>query len=204
MFGHHLPSVTPETALIISATKDVILGIAAAVTAWVAVRGLNKWHHEMSGKSEYDAARTFIRATYRVREALRTARAPIIWAAEFPQSGMDADGYAHVYSTRFKPVIAALEEFETNALEAEALWGAKIREATSQLEQCASELHASMQAIVDDKRANGENFKSDRGFGRKMQAQAHNSGGDKDELGERIRAAVKAIEDEVRPRMKPK
>jgi hypothetical protein len=191
-----------EVAPIVSSAKDVVLMIAGGVTAWVAVHGLNKWRHEMSGKNEYEAARNLIKATYRVREALRSARSPVMWSNEFPESGHDADGFAHAYTSRFKAVIAALEEFETAGLEAEALWGATIKSATSELAQCVREVYVAMEAIVENKRENNENFKADPEFGKKMRAAAHESSDNA--MTKKILAAVKAIEDEVRPRMAPK
>ncbi len=193
-----------ELAKVIAAIKDVVIGVAAAVTAWVAVRGLNKWHSEMSGKNEYDVARNLMRATYRVRDELRAARTPMIWGNEFPDAKQDADGYRHVYTSRFTPVVEAIQEFDTNTLEAEALWGPTIRKATDELRGCVGELRAAMEAVLNDKATGGEDFKADREFGKRMRATVHDLGEAENQLGQRIRHAVKAIEDEIRPRMAPK
>jgi hypothetical protein len=58
-------------------------------------------------------------------------------------------------------------------LEAEALWGADIRESTQALRTCATTLFVSIEAIVDDKAAGGDHFRHDVNFGRLIRANAH-------------------------------
>ncbi len=111
--------------------KDIIMSIAASITAWVAYSGLNKWKKELKGKIDFDTAHALIKATYKLRNELKYARAPFILAQEFPNnynpieanSHKKADALAYVYSNRMKRVIEATEELEVRALEAEALWG---------------------------------------------------------------------------------
>ena len=45
-----------QTASII---KDLLLSIAAIVTMFVALYGLNAWRKELKGKTEYEIARTY-------------------------------------------------------------------------------------------------------------------------------------------------
>ena len=64
---------TPE---VITAIKDVLLGLAAATTAVVAVIGLKNWSRELKGKAEFEIARNMIRATYKLRNELQICRSP--------------------------------------------------------------------------------------------------------------------------------
>lgn len=115
--------------------KDLALGGAAVVTAWVAVRGIEKWCEELSGKASFEVARTLARATYKVRDEIAACRSPLIRSSEYPESyrnyvpgeqpdhAVEANALAYVYNNRWTPVTDALREFDTQGLEAEALWG---------------------------------------------------------------------------------
>lgn len=69
---------------IIAAIKDVLVGLAAAITAGVAIVGITSWQRELRGKAEFRVARTLMRATYGLRDAVQDCRAPFISGAEFP------------------------------------------------------------------------------------------------------------------------
>ena len=199
---------------VITVVKDLLLGAAAVTTAIVAVVGLKSWSRELRGKTEFEAARNLIRATYRVGDALQNSRAPLISAGEFPPDypGSEAatveqevQAWSHVYKNRWGPVREALQEFETYVLEAQALWGSSIRKKTDELRQCVRELQVAVEAIINDKVQRGENFNTDKDFGKATRSIAHASRSDENNgLNQKIRAAVEAIEDEVRPHLRRK
>jgi hypothetical protein len=190
-----------EFAKIAGPIKDVVLAISAAVTAWVATRGLNRWHREMAGKHQYDTARSLIKATYKLRDDIQACRSPFFRGAEF-DGDEGAEGWRKAYAARMGPVLKALEEFETAALEAEALWGAPVRSRAQSMRACVAELYAAIESVLDDKRVNGENFKADREFGKRMRATvAAGSDDASNPLNIKIAEAVKAMEDELRPKM---
>lgn len=198
---------------IITAVKDVLLGGAAVAAATVAVVGLKNWSRELRGKADFDVARGLIRATYKLRDEIRSCRSPFIRAQEFPESYYDPTGkstpekkaqaWAHVYNNRWQPVWAAIQEFDAQTLEAEALWGSGIREKTDKLRGCVTELSAAIDAVISDKASGGRDFESDREFGRKMGLTASASGGDtNNKLSQEIVKAVTDIEDKIRPHLK--
>ncbi|MCE5233220.1 MAG: hypothetical protein ABFC67_00010 [Mizugakiibacter sp.] len=128
---------------LITAIKDSVLALSAAVTAGVAVFGVNKWRQELNGKARFEAARALAKAAYNLRDQIHGARSPLITPDEFPSgysqkqrpsNGEKRDAYAHLYSNRWKPVRAAVAEFEVQALEAEALWGASVRQLSHELD----------------------------------------------------------------------
>lgn len=187
--------------------KDLALGAAALVTAWVAMQGLQKWREELRGKTDFEVARGLARATYKVRDELAACRSPLIRSSEFPADykwppsaqlqdhAADANANAHVYNNRWKPVIAALREFDAQRLEAEALWGPEIRKDAEALHKCATTVFVSIEAIIDNERAGGAHFEADKDFGRLMRSQAHASPAATDNpLSNEIAAAVAAIE----------
>ena len=197
--------------LTITAIKDVLLGAAAVITASVAVVGLQRWRLELRGKADFEAARALARATYKLRDELAMCRTPFVRAHEFPPSynssksrtpQQEAEGWAHMYKTRWQPVWSAIQEFDTQALEAEALWGTAAREKTQALRACVKELNVAIEAVIDDKAAGGQNFATDRELGKRMRATASASGNDQsNELSKSIASAVKGIEELLRPHL---
>lgn len=198
----------------IEPVKDALLGIAAAVTAVVAVFGIRSWHRELTGKAEFEVARALIRATYKVREAIRACRSPFVLGIEFPQSYQErhfdkksdleeAQGYAYVYRNRLAPVFNALQDFDASALEAEVLWGSEVPSKTNVLRQCISELQAAIEATVDDKMHGGADFTTDREFGKKMRSVISWSPSEsKNAFSLETAAAIVGIEAVVRPHMR--
>lgn len=201
---------TPE---VITAIKDVLLGLAAATTAIVAVIGLKNWSRELKGKAEFEIARNMIRATYKLRNELQNCRSPFYSAHEFPEgyNGMsrtmsaeeEAKAWIHIYKNRWAPVWTALQEFDTYTLEAEALWGATVRTKTDELRQCVKELNIAIDAVIRDKANGGEDFKGDREYGKQMRSVVAASRDDeKNELSQRISKAINGIEEQIRPHLR--
>lgn len=195
--------------LTITAIKDVLLGGAAVVTASVAVAGLKRWRLELRGKADFEAARLLARATYKLRDELAICRSPFVQAEEFPPSyhaspkrTAQEEGWAHVYKTRWEPVWMAIQEFDTQSLESEALWGESARQKTQALRACVKELNVAIEAFLDDKVAGGQNFATDPDFGKRMRETVSASGNDQSNpLSQGIAAAVKGIEEMLRPHL---
>ena len=197
----------------ITAVKDVLLGGAAVTTAIVAVVGLNKWRKELEGKTGFDAARGLIKATYRLRDQLQICRSPFYSAHEFPEDYKGAAGghskeeetraWVHIFKNRWDPVWNAIQEFDAQTLEAEALWGSGIRAKTDALRQCVRELNVAIDAVINDKATGGENFKADKEFAKSMRSiVAATRDDDKNELNQKIAKAIRGIEDEIRPHLR--
>lgn len=199
-------AVDVQTA--ITAAKDCILAIAATVTSTAAVLGLKRWQAELRGKADFEVARGLIRATYKLRDEIQFCRAPVIRGAEFPSDydsiakntpQVEAEAWAHVYRNRFKPVWTAVQEFDSQALEAEALWGADTRESANALRACVHKLDVAIETIIEDKLVGGQNFKADRDFGVQTRAIAAASVTAKDNaLSNEIAKAVGDIETRLR------
>jgi hypothetical protein len=201
-----------DVAAIVSMVRDVVLGPAAAVTAVVGVSGLRKWHQEMSGKADFEIPRALGRAALKLQDAINSCRSPFMQSSEFP-SGYDlgnstntsianAAAKAHVFNGRWKHVLSALEDFDAQSLEAEALWGADIRLLTQAFRRCVSVLRAANEAIIDDAQAGGAHFANDKSFMQRMRANAFASTDAKDnELSQLINTAVEDIEKKLREKL---
>lgn len=60
-----------------------------------------------------------------------------------------------------------------------------------------------MEAVIDDKAQRGENFRTDKNFGKEMRSTTHASRGDENNvLNRNIKVAINAIEDLVRPHLR--
>lgn len=197
----------------ITAFKDVCLSIAAITTAFVAISGLKSWQKELQGKADFEVARGFIRATYKLRDELTYSRSPFTSANEFPDgydplnktAEKEAEAWAYVFTNRWKPIAEAIQEFEAQTLEAEALWGNGIKNIAFELRRCSRTLRAAMEAMVSNTARDGEAFKSDKEFGDKIKSEIWLGWGGskaKDELGDKILEAVENIEKELRPHLK--
>jgi hypothetical protein len=201
---------------LVSTLKDVALGFAAIGTPTIAWIGLRKWRDELRGKANFEVARGLTRATYKLRDEIASARSPLVRGSEYPagyqvpdanQQGANArvaaEALAHVYQNRWQRVSTALQEFDAQTLEAEALWGADIRESTQALRSCATTLFVSMEAIIDDKAAGGDHFERDRNFGRRMRANAHAAANVTDnELSNQISESVATLEAKLRSHLR--
>jgi hypothetical protein len=192
--------------------KDIALSGAAITTATVAILGLKSWSRELKGKAEFEVGRALILVTYKLRDELKYARSPWISGHEFPENypvnskdrtaEKEADAYSYVYSNRWKPVAEAIQSFETQALEGEALWGKPMRDKTNEMKQCTRNLQVSIEAFIHNKAEGGESFRLDREFGKSIQSDVWAGNDKENKLTIQITNAVAALEEEIRPHLK--
>jgi hypothetical protein len=134
-----------------SIAKDTVLTIAAVVGAYVALRGLSTWNRQLKGGVEYDLTRRILKCTYRLREAIKGVRNPVIWANEMPTppdteaSKMSKElqrhyGLANAYQKRWDKVTEVRTDLQTEMLEAEAIWGRIVYEKFEPLFKLQQEL----------------------------------------------------------------
>lgn len=194
---------------IITAAKDMVLAIAASVTAFVAVKGLSTWNRQLRGTAGFDVARSLAKYSYKVRDKLQVCRSPLLSAHEFPDDYYEdelkktpekkAKGYAFVYSNRWIPVLEALQEFDASTLEAEALWGGPIRQATDQLRKVVREVSVAIDAFIANAANDGDDFSSDREFGKEMRANVSSLPTDSENpINIKLTAAIQSIDDQLR------
>jgi hypothetical protein len=193
---------------------DIAVAVAAAVTAGVAVYGVKSWARELHGRARFEVARSLAKATYKLRDAIRVARTPLIVAGEFPEDyrsslggkadpEVEARAYAHVFSARWEPIAAAYQEFDAQTLEAEALWGEPVRSKTNELRVLLQKLRAAMEAFVANSSSGGEDFRADREFGKQIRSEVFaTTSDDKNEFSKSVAAAVKSIEHELLPHLR--
>jgi len=195
---------------VFSIAKDILVGLAASITAMAAIYGLRNWSIELRGKADFDVARNLMKTTYKVREELAASRGPMIVFSEFPENytgttasaEVEASAYNHVFKNRWEPVSKSLVELDSHLLEAEALWGSEVKQRVDALKKCAREVVIAMEMIVRDKAERGENFRANLDFAKEMNDKVFASRSDNGNLMNiRIRDAVNEIENIVRPHL---
>jgi hypothetical protein len=141
-----------EIAIIVSVAKDAVTGSAAIAATVIAALGLKTWKRQFHGNANYDVARRLLRATYRLRETIRSLRAPFISTGKIiaarkatgQEDASEDRSEAIAYQVRWQKVSDARVQSEAELLEAEALWGTAIRERGDGLVQCLGTLYASI------------------------------------------------------------
>ena len=200
---------TPE---LIAVIKDIVLALAAIVTATVAIKGLTTWDRQLRGTAGFEAARAVAKSAYKVRDTLQDCRSPFLSSHEFPPEYYEsrsnrapeqkAKGYAFLYTNRWSPVWQAMQEFDANVLEAEALWGQSIRTATDPLRKVVRELNIAIDAIIANAASGGEDFSSDRDFEKKIRSMVSAVRTDsKNEVNIQLATAVQLIDDQLLPHL---
>ena len=188
--------------------KDITISVAAAVTAFVAYKGVESWRSELGGRASFEAARRLMFCSYKLRDELSYCRSPFIPAGEFPE-GYDSinttprkegDAYAFIYKKRFETVRVAVMELDAAALETEALWGTEVRGAVQELRACAQTLNANIMAFVRSK-YDGPEAARDRNFEAQMFAVLNEMNAEKDAFSQRVSQAIEGIEHHVRPHL---
>ena len=135
--------------------RDMVISVATIVGAVVAIKGINTWYREHTGKAEYEVARRWLRAVYSVRDAISSVRDPLITSQEFVEAAKffrDDDteaifeenekdsGLGNVYRFRWIGVRQAVSEMSAESLEAEVLWGGKSIELKGKLIRLCNQL----------------------------------------------------------------
>ena len=187
---------------------DIAVSIAAIVAACAAWLGLDSWRRELKERADYEVARNLLRATYKLRVEIEKLRSPFISAQEFPPeydpTGEDrvkeAYAYHYVYANRFQHVLTATEEFDSQALEAESLWGEQIKPKTDEFRQCVIVLKVAIQSAISDKRSGGKNFERYSDFADETMETLEDYGKNvENKFSRQIKKAITEIESEIRP-----
>jgi hypothetical protein len=141
--------------------KDIITSLAAIVAGYVALAGVNAWRKQLTGKTEYEAARRLLKAIYTVRNAINLVRNPVMRGGEIIRASQQAsidipssqqmplpESVAAAYQERWKTVSGALTDLDAEAYEAEVLWGQDIRALLQPIYASATELYRALQIFV--------------------------------------------------------
>ena len=149
--------------------SDALTALAALVAACVAIYGVNEWQRQFKWRIEYETARRYIRALYRVRESInRDIRNPAISNSEVDEAKKAAelegrtvtDENRHwlVYHKRWEKLSAARADLRAELLETEVLWGKDIGKEEWKLQLLIGELYAKIHMHFMNPRSAADSF----------------------------------------------
>lgn len=124
---------------IVTLLKNLVLSGAAITGAVVAVKGLGTWQRQLKGQSEYELSRRILVSVFKYRDAINSVRHPAMWAYEMPSPSEEKAltmsreqirfyGTSKAYQARWDKVKAERSSLYPDLLEAEAIWGAELKE----------------------------------------------------------------------------
>jgi hypothetical protein len=198
----------------IKTVSEVLTAIAAAFAIW----GLNAWKRQMKSQASYEVARRLLRAAYRVRDALNSVRNPLVTNIEQrnaekavesePDIYMDAlqdkpaASKRAMYKLRWEALNKPLSDLELEVLEAEVLWGSKIRQSVVPLNKSIMELVATIDQYLNQFEVDGEKLEGDAKQKVRATLYRHAVRPEENEYEKKLSAAVGEIEKLVRPFLK--
>ena len=74
---------------IITLIKDISLAVAAIITSYAALRGLNAWKTKLKGQIDHDLARRLLTTLFKYRDAIYSGRSPFFWNYEISTNSTD-------------------------------------------------------------------------------------------------------------------
>lgn len=182
---------------------DIASYITALAAAWglvVAIIGLNAWKKQLKGKTDYELARRYLKALYKMRNAFSHVRNPWVPIGE-SMAALKEKGYteadhsdnrkvnAAIYSRRWEKMMEASSDLDIESLEAEVSWG---NEATGLLDEIYG-LRGKLLSHINRLIEGQEEIRPDREILYEVE-------GDKFSL--EVKGAIKKIVDYLRPHLK--
>lgn len=199
----------------LQAIKEVVVTLAALSGAVIAALGLRTWRRQLKGHTEYELARRFLRAVYRVRDAIGAVRHPLMsvgeMAAAAESSGQrgvgneasHSDFFGAAYNKRWSHLQSAISDLSLEAVEAEVVWGKEGTAVVDPLYRCIAELRVSLELFLRDRQEERDD-RLDSDHRRKLEAVVYSTsrGDAKDEFDTKVSGAVLAAETFLRPKLK--
>ncbi len=184
--------------------KDLVLAFAAIITVCIAINGLNTWKRELRGKAVFSKSHELIHSAYKLRDEIAKARNPWISLHEIGDAVPiktdleQAEEMQKVYAKRWSYVLSALSEYEAQMLQAEALWGPKIKEVTSSLKRCATDLYVAMGEDVGNLASGGQSFKADPEYADEVRTTVRDIKHKNNKFTSRIEDSIQELEARLR------
>lgn len=149
-----------------SLTKDafsivgtIISGVAVVVAYCFGRAGLHTWRRQLRGSADHDLARRLLIEIYKYRDEIKRARYPAIFKFEtLPFEGeveskdskqATYDGKARAYRRRLIAIEDTRNLLQATMLEAEAIWGNKIKELMAHVFKLEREFVIYVQLYLD-------------------------------------------------------
>jgi hypothetical protein len=129
---------------------EILGALATIIAVCVAASGINAWRWQLRATSDHDLARKILVSIYKYREAIKRIRHPMIMASETSADDNEKrsenpdierfQGMCKAYDRRFKAAGEIRVLLLSELLEADVVWGEKLRAIVSQLIKLELEL----------------------------------------------------------------
>ncbi|MFC1789753.1 hypothetical protein ACFLYY_02115 [Patescibacteria group bacterium] len=137
-----------------------ITAMSAIIIALLAIYGIREWRRQIKGKTNYEIARRYLKASLNLRNTISYVREPFVSLSEMETAlkehglkGEKADNFKinnmAVYSRRWKEVQKAWSELEVEIIDAEVSWGSEAVNASNDLISLVKELFIALQIYID-------------------------------------------------------
>lgn len=195
--------------------KEIMIIITSVIGGIVAIIGLNTWKAQQRGKIAFELSRRLLSNTYKLRDLIKHLRSPYMSGGEMENppdespfiNSEEGKRYYRQYSG-YKKRLTPLEKTKNKILvdltEAEALWGAEIREKYDQLFSTINELVVEIDMYLlrlnpeeHAIRFSGETTEQTKTRNNLMYRSSKN-----DEFNQKISKNIEEIENLIRPHLK--
>ncbi len=205
-----------DLAGVAEAIRDSAIAIVSVLGLIIAYCGLQTWRRQLRGNTEYDLARRLLRASFKMRDALRTVRNPFMVASEIAdalkeagvsqeeieKSGCNLNPDVAVYNTRWKTVAEALSDLKVEALEAEVLWGSAAIDSLKPLYDSVAKLRLALVRLLRQGRRDRPPLKPDEADRIDGIIYDTSEGSVDDEFTVEVHAAIERVKALVKPKLK--
>lgn len=157
---------------IITTIKDVVMIFAAGIASYVAWAGLKTWRKQLTGTTEYELARSLLKAVYTLRDAIYNFRTPIkqpksevnvagqrvlgdpdyAWEIDF----LDPAFEERTLDYKWSVVREALTGFEGVSTEAKVLWKDEVKGVFDGIHSYVTYLYGNYMLYIDALRKMGD------------------------------------------------
>jgi hypothetical protein len=198
---------------LITLIKDIMLIIAALITSFAALRGLNAWKIKLQGQSDYDLARRLLITSFQYRDAIYAVRSPLFWNYEMPTLALDEEKTMsdaqktfhqnlEMYKNRLDKVQNERKILYPDLLESEAVWGTELKNNFSELFKQENELLNNIQTFLELKNPDRPHDKATLVYNMKTIGPIILSSSDeKDIFKKTFEANIKIIEKYLKPKL---
>jgi hypothetical protein len=204
--------VLSEIVEVIKAVAPAVTALAAAVGAYVGIRGLNRWQAEMMGRRRTELAEEVLAGFYQARDIVAAIRSPAGYAGESADRKAPPNESEHVKRDRdaaFVPIAryqthqAFFSELFAKRYRMRAIFGVAADGPFNALDRCVREILASANTLMGMAGRQGAENEDAQKFRREREAVIW-SGFDPDKLASRVEAAVKEMEQLCQPLLEGK
>ncbi len=194
--------VVCNTENLVQDVSSIITALATIAGVLLAIKGFSTWKDQLKGKTNYELARRYLRAVYKVRDAIKFVRNPFIPVEEMnatlQETGKDLgsnnkETNRAVYSLRWKKVNEAESDLKVELWEAEVSWGKKALSVEEDFHDCIVKIFVALKMYLDTGNAY-ERKKEDRDLIYDM--------GEDDKFNQNVEQAIKKIENYLAPHLK--